>query len=235
MGSLRLMLGEILPNALPPVLVFSSLVVAGAILFESAVAFLGLGDPNRASWGRLIGEGRELISTSWYICAVPGVAIMATVLALNLIGDGLNDALSPSSGTGDDSSRLSCLRYRASWAVAARGKNGIPTAGHISDQARSRQGAAWPGAGSRAGWTSRSSPVPAPAGGGGARPVDRAGRERGPGGRERLREVASALAIMRLLPDPPARITGGSVRLDGREVLTLPEREMVRLRGGTSR
>ena len=95
MGAPRLIAREILPNALPPVLVFSSLVVAGAILFESAIAFLGLGDPNRASWGRLIGEGRELIETSWYICAIPGVAIMLTVLALNLIGDGLNDALNP--------------------------------------------------------------------------------------------------------------------------------------------
>jgi peptide/nickel transport system permease protein len=95
MSAPRIIIGEILPNALPPVLVFSSLVVAGAILFESAIAFLGLGDPNRASWGRLIGEGRELIDTSWYICAIPGVAIMATVLALNLIGDGLNDALNP--------------------------------------------------------------------------------------------------------------------------------------------
>jgi peptide/nickel transport system permease protein len=95
MGGFRLMFGEILPNALPPVLVFASFVVAGAVLFESALAFLGLGDPNRASWGRLIGEGRELIRSSWYICAIPGVAIMATVLALNLIGDGLNDALNP--------------------------------------------------------------------------------------------------------------------------------------------
>ena len=95
MGPLRIMLFEILPNALPPVIVFSSLVVAGAILLESAISFLGLGDPNRASWGRLIGEGRELIRSSWYICAIPGAAIMATVLALNLIGDGLNDALNP--------------------------------------------------------------------------------------------------------------------------------------------
>jgi peptide/nickel transport system permease protein len=95
MGNLRLMFGEILPNALPPVLVFASFVVAGAVLFEGAVSFLGLGDPNRASWGRLIGEGRELIRSSWYICAIPGLAIMATVLALNLIGDGLNDALNP--------------------------------------------------------------------------------------------------------------------------------------------
>lgn len=95
MGDLAIIAREILPNALPPVIVLSSLVVAGAILFESAVSFLGLGDPNIASWGRLVGDGRLLIRTSWYISAIPGMAIMVTVLCLNLIGDGLNDALNP--------------------------------------------------------------------------------------------------------------------------------------------
>jgi len=95
MGNFRIMAGEILPNALPSVIVLASLVVASAILFEAAVAFLGLGDPNVASWGALIGDGRSLIRTSWYICAIPGFAIMLTVLALNLVGDGLNDALNP--------------------------------------------------------------------------------------------------------------------------------------------
>lgn len=95
MPNWRIILGEILPNALPPIVVLSSLSVAGAILYESAVSFLGLGDPNIASWGRLIGDGRSLIRTSWYICAIPGFTIMLTVLALNLVGDGLNDALNP--------------------------------------------------------------------------------------------------------------------------------------------
>ncbi|WMD22310.1 ABC transporter permease [Achromobacter seleniivolatilans] len=95
MSPLRIAAAEILPNALPPVIVMSSLVVAGAILYESVVSFLGLGDPNIASWGRLVGEGRSLIRSSWYICAVPGVAIMLAVLSLNLVGDGLNDALNP--------------------------------------------------------------------------------------------------------------------------------------------
>ena len=76
-------------------IVMASLVIAGAILYESVVSFLGLGDPNLASWGRLVGEGRTLIRSAWYICAVPGVAIMLAVLALNLVGDGLNDALNP--------------------------------------------------------------------------------------------------------------------------------------------
>jgi len=95
MTDLKIIVREILPNALPPVVILSSLVVASAILFESAVSFLGLGDPNVASWGGLIGDGRTLIRTSWYICAVPGLAVMLTVLALNLVGDGLNDALNP--------------------------------------------------------------------------------------------------------------------------------------------
>ncbi|HEY0208835.1 ABC transporter permease [Acerihabitans sp.] len=95
MGNLRIALGEILPNVMPPVVVLSSLVIAGAILYESVISFLGFGDPGLASWGRLVGEGRTLIRSSWYICAVPGVAIMLAVLALNLIGDGLNDALNP--------------------------------------------------------------------------------------------------------------------------------------------
>lgn len=98
MGDLRIIVGEILPNALPPIIVLSSLTVASAILFESALSFLGLGDPNIASWGRMIGDGRTLIRTSWFICAIPGAAIMLTVLALNLVGDGLNDALNPKLG-----------------------------------------------------------------------------------------------------------------------------------------
>jgi peptide/nickel transport system permease protein len=95
MGNLRIIVNEILPNALPPVIVLSSLTIAGAILYESALSFLGLGDPNVASWGRLIGEGRAVIRTSWFVSAIPGIAVMMTVLSLNLVGDGLNDALNP--------------------------------------------------------------------------------------------------------------------------------------------
>jgi len=95
MSAFQTVTREILPNVMPPVIVLASLVVAGAILYESVISFLGLGDPNLASWGRLVGEGRTLIRSSYYICAIPGVAIMLAVLALNLIGDGLNDAFNP--------------------------------------------------------------------------------------------------------------------------------------------
>jgi peptide/nickel transport system permease protein len=95
MGDLRIIFRQILPNALAPIIVTASIMVATAILTESALAFLGLGDPNVISWGSMIGAGREMLRTEWYLTAIPGVAILLTVLALNLVGEGLNDALNP--------------------------------------------------------------------------------------------------------------------------------------------
>jgi peptide/nickel transport system permease protein len=95
MGDLRIIFREILPNALPPVIVYASVVMAVAILLESALAFLRLSDPNVASWGNLIGLGRDVLRVQWYVSAIPGVAILATVLAVSLVGQGLNDALNP--------------------------------------------------------------------------------------------------------------------------------------------
>jgi peptide/nickel transport system permease protein len=94
-GHARIVFREILPNALPPIIVTSSVMVASAILMESALSFLGLGDPNVVSWGSMIGAGRELLRTAWYLTALPGLVIVLAVLSLNLIGDGLNDALNP--------------------------------------------------------------------------------------------------------------------------------------------
>jgi peptide/nickel transport system permease protein len=86
---------EILPNALSPIIVLGSLMVASAILLESALSFLGLGDPNLMSWGFMIGAGRSVIRLAWWMSVFPGLAIFLTVLALNLVGEGLNDALNP--------------------------------------------------------------------------------------------------------------------------------------------
>ena len=86
---------EVLPNTLSPIVVLASLMVATAILLESSLSFLGLGDPNRMSWGFMVGAGRTVIRQAWWITAFPGVLILLTVLALNLIGEGLNDALNP--------------------------------------------------------------------------------------------------------------------------------------------
>ncbi len=86
---------EILPNALSPVIVLASLMVANAILLESSLSFLGLGDPNLISWGYMVGAGRTVIRQAWWITVFPGIAILLSVLGLNLIGEGLNDALNP--------------------------------------------------------------------------------------------------------------------------------------------
>lgn len=95
MSDTRIILGEILPNCLSPVIVIGSLMVATAILIESGLAFLGLGDPNIMSWGFQIGAGRTLLRSAWWICTFPGIAILLTVLAINLVGEGINDALNP--------------------------------------------------------------------------------------------------------------------------------------------
>ena len=95
MGDLRIMFTQILPNAMGPIIVSASLMVATAILLEASLAFLGLGDPNLMSWGTIIGAGRDALRTAWYIAALPGAAILLTVVSFNLIGEGLNDALNP--------------------------------------------------------------------------------------------------------------------------------------------
>jgi peptide/nickel transport system permease protein len=95
MSDLRLVLTQLLPNALAPVIIAASLMMATSILIEAGLSFLGLGDPNVISWGAIIGAGRDSIRDAWYISALPGIAIFAAVLGLNLVGEGLNDALNP--------------------------------------------------------------------------------------------------------------------------------------------
>jgi peptide/nickel transport system permease protein len=86
---------QVLPNTLSPLIVTGSLLVATAILVESALSFLGLGAPNQISWGFMIGSGRSFLRDAWWLVTVPGIAILLTVLAINLVGEGLNDALNP--------------------------------------------------------------------------------------------------------------------------------------------
>ncbi|MCW0208818.1 MAG: ABC transporter permease, partial [Achromobacter sp.] len=78
-----------------PLIVMASLMVANAILLESAISFLGLGDPNLMTWGYMVGASRTFLRLAWWMCLFPGVAIFVTVLAVNLMGEGLNDALNP--------------------------------------------------------------------------------------------------------------------------------------------
>jgi len=93
--NIKLIFQIILPNALPPIIVQSALMVGSAILFEAGLSFLGLTDPNVVSWGQVIGSNRQYILDASYTVTIPGVAIFITVLAISLVGDGLNDALNP--------------------------------------------------------------------------------------------------------------------------------------------
>ncbi|MEY2772270.1 MAG: hypothetical protein RIQ38_2689 [Pseudomonadota bacterium] len=94
-GNARIIWKVILPNAFPPLVVSATLAIGSAILFEAGLSFMGLSDPNLMSWGLMIGSSRQYILTSWWTVTFPGMAIFITVLAVSLIGDGLNDALNP--------------------------------------------------------------------------------------------------------------------------------------------
>ena len=91
----RIIWKVILPNALPPLVVSATLAVGSSILFEAGLSFLGLSDQNQMSWGLMIGSSRQYLLDSWWAITFPGAAIFITVLAVSLIGDGLNDALNP--------------------------------------------------------------------------------------------------------------------------------------------
>jgi peptide/nickel transport system permease protein len=90
------MFGHILPNIMPEILVMGSLWLATAIRVEASLAFIGLGvSPPTATWGGMIREGFENILDSMYLAVFPGIAILIVVFALNLLGDGLSDAIDP--------------------------------------------------------------------------------------------------------------------------------------------
>lgn len=91
-----IVLRHILPNVLPPVIVLATLGIAGAIILGSTLSFLGLGiKPPTPEWGNMLADGRSMLRHQWWVSLFPGLAIMLTVLAINLLGDGLRDALDP--------------------------------------------------------------------------------------------------------------------------------------------
>jgi peptide/nickel transport system permease protein len=92
----RLLLRHVLPNALTPIIVVATLELAFMIIYESALSFLGLGvQPPTPTWGWMLADGRNYLATAWWLATLPGLAIMLTVLAVNLLGDWLRDTLDP--------------------------------------------------------------------------------------------------------------------------------------------
>jgi peptide/nickel transport system permease protein len=97
-GNLRIMFSEVLPNLVAPIIVYSTLIIPNNILFEAALSFLGMGIPqNIPSWGRMLNEGAGIFDVAWWMMVFPGLALLLTTLAFNLLGDGLRDAFDPRS------------------------------------------------------------------------------------------------------------------------------------------
>jgi peptide/nickel transport system permease protein len=91
-SSFRIMFKHILPNALPPIIVVLTFQMAGAILMEAGLSFLGLGDPTLISWGKIVTQGRVSVATAWWESTFPGMAILFAVLGFNLLGDAIRDS-----------------------------------------------------------------------------------------------------------------------------------------------
>ena len=98
-GNLRIMFREVLPNLMAPIIVYSTLLVPSNILFEAALSFLGLGVPQETpSWGRMLSDAAGVFDVAWWLMVFPGLFLVTTTLAFNLLGDGLRDALDPRTG-----------------------------------------------------------------------------------------------------------------------------------------
>lgn len=94
-NDVRIIFGHILPNAMAPVIVNTSVQIAYAIILEAGLSFLGLGDPSTMSWGIMLFNAQQFLRRAWWFATFPGMAIFLAVLGFNLVGDGLNDALNP--------------------------------------------------------------------------------------------------------------------------------------------
>jgi len=95
-GDSRIIFREILPNLVAPIIVYATVLVPQNILYEAALSFLGVGvDPSKPSWGSMISDATEIFQDAWWFMTFPGLALLITVLAFNIVGDGLQDALNP--------------------------------------------------------------------------------------------------------------------------------------------
>lgn len=95
---LRILASDIIPNVTPPVLVATTMTVGRAILIESGLSYLGIGDPSSPSWGALLNSAQSYMRDGWWLAVLPGACIVLVVLAVNMLGDALNDAYNPTVG-----------------------------------------------------------------------------------------------------------------------------------------
>lgn len=95
---LRILWSDVIPNLMPPVLVATSMTVGRAILIESGLSYLGVGDPSQPSWGALLNSAQSYLRDGWWLALFPGACIVLVVLAVNILGDALNDSFNPTVG-----------------------------------------------------------------------------------------------------------------------------------------
>jgi peptide/nickel transport system permease protein len=92
----RIIFRDILPNLVAPIIVYATLFIPANILLEAALSFLGVGvQPPKSSWGQMLADSAQIFDTAWWYFMFPGLALLLTVLAFNLLGDGMQDALNP--------------------------------------------------------------------------------------------------------------------------------------------
>lgn len=215
----HIMFREILPNVMPSIIVTVSLDVAQAILLEASLSFFGLGDPNARSWGGMLREAQGYMRIAWWMSVFPGLAILLAVVGFNLVGDAINEATNPKlreGGCGKDR-----LVVKDESAIASHQAGATPENPALTDavleirdlvtEIRSARGLVWP--------------------------VDgvslrmHRGQAVGLVGESGSGKSMTAFSIIRLFPTPAARIVGGRIQLQGREIQGLPEVQMRRIRG----
>ncbi|CAO3430662.1 dipeptide ABC transporter ATP-binding protein [Azospirillum argentinense] len=216
MGEARILLGEVLPNVLPVIVITASTTVGWMILETAGLSFLGLGSqPPQADLGSMLSEGRKALITAPHVAAVPGLVVFLIVMSMNLIGDGLRDALDPRLRSGIPGAPGAATRVVR---TAGGGGNAAPDPGALLQVT-----------GLRTAFDTANGSVDAVKG------VDlrvAPGECLGIIGESGSGKSVTALSIARLVASPPGVVRGGAVRFGGDDLLALPVGALQRLRGG---
>ncbi|WP_328702857.1 dipeptide/oligopeptide/nickel ABC transporter permease/ATP-binding protein [Arenibaculum pallidiluteum] len=225
MGGLRILLSEVLPNVMPVIVITLSTTIGWMILETAGLSFLGLGSqPPQADLGSMLGEGRRALINAPHVTAVPGVMVFLIVMSMNLVGDGVRDAIDPRLRSG--------LPARPSAATrVARATASVPGAAVPAGAAPGE-----PASGALLAVSDLRTAFEGPSG-----PVDAVkgvsfhvmpGECLGIIGESGSGKSVTALSIARLVASPPGVVRGGTVRFNGADLLALPAGPLQRLRGG---
>ena len=215
MGGARILLQEVLPNVMPVIVITVSTTIGWMILETAGLSFLGLGSqPPQADLGSMLGEGRKVLINAPHVAAVPGLLVFLIVMSMNLIGDGVRDAIDP------------------------RLRTGLPGKPGAATRVERPQATAGPDGGTDTLLDVRNLKIAFDTGSGRSLAVQGVDLAVAPGeclgiiGESGSGKSVTALALARLVPSPPGVITGGTVRFENDDLLAAPPGQLRRLRGG---